>query len=542
MGEEGCQHNSFKGPCPNNHNVNASHDAGSHLRMEPESPSTTMSTMLAIDLGAESGRAMLGQFDGQRLHMREVYRFPNDPVSLPDGLYWDILRIYREILTGLAAAGGESGGSIDSIGIDSWAVDFGLLDRNGALIGNPRHYRDPRNEGMLDRAFGRVPREEIHRATGIQNLPINTLSQLLSMEDDPALSIADTMLLIPDLLRYWLTGDRTAEYTNATTTQLFDHASGDWAWVIIRRLGIPERIFLPIVREGTIGAPLREDVRRGAGLKSPLDVVAVASHDTASAVVAVPARRGNFAYISSGTWSLVGVELPEPILTADAMEDNFTNEGGAFGTIRFLKNVMGLWLLQECRRTWRNEGRDATYEELVAEARSASPFAFLVDPDDPVFLAPGDMPGRIVAYCQRTGQGTPTGIPEITRCILESLALKYRWVIERIVTHTGREVKVIHVVGGGSRSETLCQLTADATGRQIVAGPVEATAMGNILVQAVAHGHLGSLSDIREVVRASTDLIVYEPRHQSGEWDEAYGRLLRLMASNAREGQEIEGT
>lgn len=486
--------------------------------------------MLAIDLGAESGRAMLGRFDGQRLHMQDVYRFPNEPVSLPDGLYWNILQIYQEMLAGIAAAGAESGGSLTSLGIDSWAVDFGLLDRNGTLIGNPRHYRDPRNEGMLDRAFGRVPRDEIYRATGIQNLPINTLSQLLSMEDDPSISIADTLLLIPDLIGFWLTGDRTAEYTNATTTQLYDHTTGDWARDIILRLRIPERIFPPVVREATVGSPLREGILRDVNLKASPVVVAVASHDTASAVVAVPARDTNFAYISSGTWSLVGVELPEPILTTAAMEDNFTNEGGAFGTIRFLKNVMGLWLLQECRRAWRNEGHDATYEELVDQARSAEPFAFLIDPDNPAFLASGDMPGRIVDYCQRTGQGTPGGIPEITRCILESLALKYRWVIERIEAHTGRAIDVIHVVGGGSRSETLCQLTADATGRQLIAGPVEATAMGNILIQAVAHGHLSSLSEIREVVRLSTELLVYEPRERDGEWDEAYGRLLHLMA------------
>jgi rhamnulokinase len=500
------------------------------MKIRPNHPAG----LLAIDLGAESGRAVLGRFDGQRVDMREVYRFPNDPVSLPNGIYWDILSIYRHILAGLSAAGAESGGMIDSLGIDSWAVDFSLLDDSGALLENPRHYRDPRNEGMLARAFARVPRRDIYRTTGIQALPINTLGQLISMEEDPALSIAQTMLLIPDLLRYWLTGDRSAEYTNATTTQLYDHVAGDWAWDLIRRLGIPERIFPPIVREATVGAPLRASIARDAGLKGAPGVIAVASHDTASAVVAVPARSDRFAYISSGTWSLVGVELPEPLLTDAAMEDNFTNEGGAFGTIRFLKNVMGLWLLQECRRMWQRDGRDTSYEELVAQASTMQPFAFLIDPDDPSFLAPGDMPARIAAYCQRTGQGAPEGIPEVTRCILESLALKYRWVIERIQALTGREIDLIHIVGGGARSATLCQLTADATGRQVIAGPIEATAMGNILIQAVAHGHLDSLPDIREVVRNSSELVSYEPRSHGGEWDDAYARLLNLMASHVQ--------
>lgn len=491
------------------------------------------SNMLAVDLGAESGRAMLGQFNGTRVRMREVYRFPNEPVAVPDGLYWDILHIYREVLDSIAAAGTESGGEIDSIGIDSWAVDFGLLDRTGALIGNPRHYRDPRTEGMLDRAFGRVSRREIYGVTGIQALPINTLSQLLAMEDSPALAIADTMLLIPDLLRSWLNGDRSAEYTNATTTQLYAHATGTWAWDIIRRLGMPDHIFPPLVREGTVGSKIRPNLARQAGLRTPPAIATVASHDTASAVIAVPAQDPSFVFISSGTWSLVGVELPEPELGEAAMEANFTNEGGAFGTIRFLKNVMGLWLLQECRRSWSSEGRDVSYESLMAGVRAATPFGTLIDPDYPGFLTPGDMPTRIATYCQMTGQHPPDGTAAMTRCILESLALKYRCVIERIEELTNQTVAVIHVVGGGSRNTALNQFTADATRRPVVAGPAEATAFGNILVQAVSRGHIASLDEIREVVRNSTTLAQYEPCCSTEKWDEAYERFLSLMESVA---------
>lgn len=493
----------------------------------------TSSNMLAIDLGAESGRAMLGRFNGTRVHLREVYRFPNEPVALTDGLYWDILRIYREILGAIAAAGKEDDGDIDSIGIDSWAVDFGLLDRTGALIGNPRHYRDARTEGMLERAFRRVSRREIYRVTGIQAMPINTLNQLLAMEDSPALAVADTMLLIPDLLRSWLNGDRSAEYTNATTTQLYDHAAGTWAWDIIRRLGMPVHIFPPLVREATVGSRIHASIARDAGLRTPPAMVTVASHDTASAVIAVPARDSHVAFISSGTWSLVGVELPEAELGEAAMEANFTNEGGAFGTIRFLKNVMGLWLLQECRRSWSGEGRDVSYESLMAGVRSAAPFGALIDPDYPGFLSPGDMPARIATYCQMTGQSPPAGAAAMTRCILESLALKYRWVIERIEELTNRTLAAIHIVGGGSRNTALCQFTADATRRPVVAGPAEATAFGNILVQAVSRGHLSSLDEVREVVRNSTELAEYEPCRNSEIWVEAYNRFLAFSELGA---------
>jgi rhamnulokinase len=492
--------------------------------------------ILAIDLGAESGRGILGRFDGERVRLHAIHRFPNESVALPDGLHWDVLRLYTDIKVTLATAYKETDGAIDSLGIDTWGVDFGLLDRTGALVANPLHYRDPRTDGMLDRAFDRVSRVEIYQATGIQAMPINTLCQLLALEDTPLLAIAETMLPMPDLFRYWLSGERTAEVTMATTTQLYRHGTADWAWDIINRLGIPARIFPPLVPPGETGAPLRADVATEAGLRSQPPMVTVASHDTASAVVAVPASNEHFAYISSGTWSLVGIELPAPVLSTAAMEANFTNEGGLGGTIRFLKNVMGLWLLQESRRTWARAGYDADYEELTALAATAPPFISLIDPDHPSFLFPGDIPARIAAYCRETGQVAPDGPGATVRCILESLALKYRWVIERIEALTDRSIQTVHVVGGGARNALLCRLTADATRRPVLAGPVEATALGNVLVQAMASRRLVSLADIRDVVRRSVEVTHYEPTSDAASWDAAYARLCRMMEAGGDSG------
>jgi sugar (pentulose or hexulose) kinase len=484
---------------------------------------------LAIDLGAESGRAMLGHFDGERVSLREVHRFQNDAVRIPTGYHWDVFRLYHEIKIGLAAAAGETGGKIESLGIDTWAVDFGLLDCTGALIGNPYHYRDLRTEGMLERAFSRVPRADIYRATGIQAMPINTLCQLLAMEAQPALQSADTMLLIADLFRYWLSGEQAAEVTIASTTQLYDQASGDWAWDIINRLNIPARIFPAIVPSGQVEARLRPEIAVEAGLHGQPFVIPGASHDTASAVAAVPAMNRGFAYISSGTWSLVGTELASPMLGDAAMDGNFTNEVGVYGTIRFLKNVMGLWLLQQSRQTWVRTGGGIDYETLLGLASVATPLVSIVDPDYHAFLPPGDMPARIAAYCGQTGQVMPREPGATVRCILESLALKYRWVIEQIEKLTGQPIDTIHIVGGGSRNALLCQFTADATRRSVQAGPVEATALGNILVQEMAQNRLGSLTELREVVRRSTHIREYEPMRGRSGWDDAYVRLQQLM-------------
>ena len=501
------------------------------------------SAFLAVDLGAESGRAVLGRFDGQRMAIEEVHRFPNTPVRLPDGLHWDVLRIVQDVKNGLASAV-RNGGRIESLGVDSWGVDFGLLDRDGALISNPYHYRDARTDGMDERAFRRVPKEQIYATTGIQFMPINTLNQLLAMEGSPLLAAAQSLLMIPDLIGYWITGVRACESTNASTTQLYGPLSGDWAYGLLEKLGIPARVFGEITPPGTRLGPLLPEVAEETGIGGDVPVTAVASHDTASAVVAVPAEDENFAYISSGTWSLMGVELPKPAITEEGMRANFTNEGGFGGTTRFLKNVMGLWLLQECRRTWAREGRDYSYEELAHLAEAPPATGSLVDPDHPAFLRPGDMPGRIRRFCQETGQAPPEEPGAVVRCVLESLALKYRWVIERAEEITGRRVDAIHVVGGGVRNELLCQLTANATRLPVRAGPVEATALGNLMVQAYSRGHVGSLEEIRAVVRASpVEVRDYLPEGGTEEWESAYGQLRKVMEANVqleREGANVD--
>ena len=499
------------------------------------------SAYLAADLGAESGRLVLGRFEGERMTFEEVHRFPNVPVRLQDGLHWDVLRILGEIKDGIARAA-KDGEQIESLGVDAWGVDFGLLDRDGSLISNPYHYRDPRTEGMQERAFGRMPKEEIYETTGVQFMPINTLYQLLAMEDSPLLQAAQTLLLIPDLIGYWLTGERACESTAASTTQLCDARSGGWARELLEGMGLPGHIFGEIVPPGTRLGRLLPEVAEETGAKEGLPVTAVASHDTASAVVAVPAENDNFAYISSGTWSLVGVELPETAIAPEGMRANFTNEGGFGGTTRFLKNVMGLWLLQECRRTWAREGQERSYEELARLAEEAPAAGPLVDPDHPLFLSPGDMPSRIRRFCGATGQEGPDEPGAMTRCVLESLALKYRWALERAEEITGVRAEIVHVVGGGVRNELLCQLTADATRRLVRTGPVEATALGNLMVQAYAAGRLSSLGEIRESVRRSVEVRDYEPRGEEDGWHEASEKLQSIMETSPELEREGAGT
>ena len=497
---------------------------------------TDVPAYLAIDLGAESGRAVLARFDGERVAIEEAHRFPNRPVRLPDGLYWDALRLFTEVTTGLVTAGAADGG-LRSVGVDAWGVDFGLLDRDGALVGNPVHYRDERTTGMPERAFARVPWPELYAATGVQLIPLNTIFQLLAMTDSPLLTVAERLVLMPDLLNSWLSGAVANERTNASTTQLYDPTRRDWAWGVIERLGLPDRLFRsPLVDPGTPLGPLLPEVAGSAGLPAETRVIAVGSHDTASAVAAVPAVGEDWAYVSSGTWSLVGVEVPKPVLMAEAMAANLTNEVGVGGTIRLLKNVMGLWLVQECRRTWEREGWGHSYEELARLAEAAAPFGPVIDPDHPSLLTPGDMPTRIARLCAESGQAAPAGVGATVRCALESLALKYRWVIERLEGVTSRPIGTIHVVGGGARNALLCRLTADATRRPVLAGPVEATALGNVLVQAMAFGEVGSLAEMREVVRRSTDLVAFEPAGDAAAWDEAYGRLAGLLAGTPMAG------
>ncbi len=484
-------------------------------------------TFLAVDLGAESGRVLLGRFDGERVELEDIHRFPNVPVRLPTGLHWDVLRIISEVKEGLAKALREE--RIESVGVDSWGVDFALLDGDGALISNPHHYRDTRTEGAVEEMFARLPKAGIYRVTGIQFLHINTLYQLLAMQGSPLLEVAETLFLIPDLMNYFLTGERACEYTNATTTQLYDLESGGWSRELLEGVEVPASLLAPIVQPATGLGTLLPGVAEEVGASTEPDIVTVASHDTASAVVAVPAKGGDFAYISSGTWSLVGVELAAPVLTREAMEANFTNEGGFGGKTRFLKNVMGLWLLQECRRHWAGEGRDYSYEELARLAEEVTTGGPLIDPDHPAFLAPGDMPSRITRFCKATGQKPPKEPGQFARCVFESLALKYQYVIEQAGDLAGLSIREINVVGGGVRNTLLCQMTADAARLPVVAGPVEATAIGNVMVQAFARGLVGSLEDIRAVVRRSFEVSTYEPGGSAEDWSALRARFRRVM-------------
>jgi rhamnulokinase len=488
--------------------------------------------MLALDLGAESGRAMLGRFDGKRLRLTEVHRFPNVPVRLPDGLHWDVLRLWSEVKRGIALGTRESAAELSSIGIDTWAVDFGLLDQRGILLSNPYHYRDSRTDGMLEEAFHRIPRAEIFEQTGIQFLQINSLYQLLAMATghSPMLSVAHTFLTIPDLLNYWLTGQAVSEFSNATTTQCYNPREGNWAAEMLQKLGIPSYIFPNIVPPGTDLGPLLPYVydEIGSAPGAGPTLIAPACHDTGSAVAAIPALAPNFAWISSGTWSVVGAEVSEPIITESSLQHNFTNEGGVFDTFRFSRNVMGLWLVQECRRAWADQSAAYSYDELTEMAAQAEPFQCIVDPDHGEFFKPGDMPSRIRDFCRTTGQRVPESRGAVLRCALEGIALKYRWVLERLEEMLGHCLEPLYIVGGGTQNQLLSQFTADALDRQVIAGPVEATATGNILMQMVAVGRIDSLLEGRQLVRNSFDLSIHEPANRSG-WDEAYMRLLQVI-------------
>jgi rhamnulokinase len=471
-----------------------------------------MNRFLAIDLGAESGRAMLGTLDGGKITLEELHRFPNTPVRLPTGLYWDTLRLFHEIRHALAICGRERKIGLDGIGVDTWGVDFALLGEDGALVDNPRHYRDARNNGILEKTFAVAPREEIFAETGIQFMQINTLCQLHAMKlaQSPALGIAKTLLFTPDLFNYWLTGVMRAEASIASTSQFYSPVRKQWANGLLRRLGIVESILPKIVPSGTRLGILLPETAAASGLSAETPVFATASHDTASAVAAVPAEGSDWGYISSGTWSLMGVELDQPVIDSRSLALNFTNEVGAGDKIRLLKNIAGLWLLQECRREWALAGREYSYAELVELAAAAPSCGTTIDPDS--FAEPGRMPERIAEYCRARGGSAPEQPGGMVRLILESLAATYRKVLENIETLIERRINRIHIVGGGSRNELLNQLAANATRRTIVAGPVEATAAGNILVQAIGAGIVSGVTEAREIVRRSFALQVYQPR------------------------------
>jgi rhamnulokinase len=485
------------------------------------------SAFLAIDLGAESGRAMLGRID-DRLTLDEIHRFSNGPVRVANHIHWDVLRLWAEIQNGLRIAAGNSGGSLAGIGLDTWGVDFGLLDASDCLIGNPYHYRDARTNGMVEAACKIVPLEEIYNQTGIQFMQLNTLFQLFAMrqDDDPALQSARTFLTIPDLFNFWLTGIIVNEFTDATTTQCYNPREKRWASELLTALDIPQQIFGQIVQPGTVLEKLRPSVAENASCER-ISVIAVGSHDTASAVAAVPAEGSDFIYISSGTWSLIGIESHEPIINASSLKYNLTNEGGVFNTIRFLKNIMGMWLLQECRRQWAKAGKSYSYDDLTNLAAQAPALKSFIFVGDDRFLAPGNMVERIQEFCRESNQPVPQTEAELVRCILESLALEYRWSTEKLRELSGKSLPVIHIIGGGSRNRLLDQFTADATGCQVIAGPVEATAIGNILIQAIGLGRLSSLEEGRSLVRRSFDVTSFEPQPSSA-WDEAYNRCLVL--------------
>lgn len=485
-----------------------------------------MKYFLGFDFGAESGRAMLGALEDDRLTLEELHRFPNTPVRLPTGLYWDTLRLFHEITVGLAKAGRERGLKLDGIGIDTWGVDFGLLGEDGALVDNPRHYRDARNDGMMEKLFEVVPKEEVFRHTGLQFMQLNSLYQwyALKLAGSPALRVARRLLFMPDLFNYYLTGVQKVELTIASTSQFYDPVKKGWATELLDKLGLDATILPEIILPGALLGPVLPAIAGPAGVEA-VPVYASACHDTASAVAAVPAGKGVWCYISSGTWSLMGVELDQPIVNDKVLELTLTNEIGVEGKVRLLKNIAGLWLWQECRRAWNSEGNSYSYDDLTRLAIAARPFSAVINPD--AFLYPGHMPTLIGEFCQKTGQQAPGQPGEMCRAILESLALRYRQVLESLEALIGRRIEVIHIVGGGSRNTLLNQLTADATGRRVVAGPNEATVAGNVLVQAMGNGAISGLAQLREVVRRSFPLEDYEP-HPSPEWEAAYQRFCSL--------------
>lgn len=484
--------------------------------------------LLAFDLGAESGRGILGSFDGHAVRLEVLHRFANLPVRVLDRLHWDVLSLFREMTHTLTLCG--SGGiQVDSVGVDTWGVDFAFLGKDGSLLGNPRHYRDPHTESILDSVFGTVPRETLYGRTGLQIMRFNSLFQLAAMKRDhsPLLDMADSLLFMPDLFHYWFTGIRANEYTDASTSQMLDPFKRQWDRDLVKGLGLPTGMLGNLIPPGTELGPLRTGLMGETGL-SQTRVVAPATHDTAAAVAAVPAKGNDWAYISSGTWSLMGVEIPSPLVNDATREANFTNEGGVGQTIRLLKNVMGLWLIQEIRRDFTRKGNEFSYETLVLQAREAEPFRSIIDPDDASFMLPASMTHAIAQYCRKTGQSAPETPGAFVRCALESLALRYKWVLNKLEALTGQRLNTIHIVGGGSQNALLNQFTADCCQRQVLAGPVEATALGNIMTQAMGLKLVSSLSQAREVVRNSFGLTTFEPSGE-GDWEQAWDRFSRLV-------------
>ncbi len=476
--------------------------------------------VLAIDFGASGGRAIVGSFDGKKISLEEVHRFSNDPVEVLGTVYWDVLRLFHEVKQGIIKA--KAAGGFDSLAVDTWGVDFGLIDEHGALLENPVHYRDKRTNGILDEAFKLIPREELYEITGIQFMELNTVFQLLALKNTRRhiLDRAEKLLFMPDLFTYMLTGKKLTEYSIATTSQIVDIKTGNWSDTVMQKLGLPSRLLCDIVPSGTIAAPLNASICEECGIE-PVPVISVCGHDTQSALTAVPSADKDFAFISSGTWSLFGTELEKPIVDEKAYAMNITNEGGYGGSIGFLKNITGLWLIQESRRHWNRHGGNYSYADLEKLALEAEPFKSFINPDAPEFMPHGNLPRRVKDYCERTGQIVPESIGEVVRCIYESLAMKYRLTFEKLMDCTGKNYPAIHVIGGGVKDTLLCQMTADACGRKVLAGPIEATVLGNILVQLLAAGAIESLEQARQIIADSEQLREHKPEN-SAQWNAAY--------------------
>jgi rhamnulokinase len=488
---------------------------------------------LAVDIGASSGRHVAGLFDGSRIELAEVHRFDNGPVTANGRMYWDLLRQWACLRDGLRAAAAKYPGQVASVGVDTWGVDFALLGRGGEVLSNPYHYRDGRTDGIMERAFSMVPREEIFAATGLQFMQFNTLFQLLAMRlaDSPLLDVAESLLMMPDVFHWLLTGEKANEVTDATTTQFYNPQTQNWATQLLERFALPTKILGTLAPPGTKLGSLRADVATETSLVG-VNVVLPGTHDTASAVAAVPAKsqpgsRPDWCYISSGTWSLMGVEVPRPVINDMCQTLNFTNEGGVGGTTRLLKNIAGLWLVQECRRVWNQAGKNYSWDDLTRLAEQAAPLESVINPDDASFRSPPNMPEAIREFCRRTGQTPPESDGAIVRCALEGLALKYRQVLLWLEQLIGGRIETIHIVGGGVQNHRLCQMTADACNRPVAAGPIEATAIGNLMIQAVAAGDVASIAESREVIRRSFEVKKYQPQN-TAVWDQAFERFVAL--------------
>lgn len=482
--------------------------------------------VLAFDFGASSGRAIIGCFDGDKITLEEVHRFSNNPVSVGGTVYWDVLRLFYEIKQGIIKA--KIAGGFDSIGIDTWGVDFGLIDSEGKLMENPVHYRDARTVGLVDEAFKTMPKEKLYGITGIQFMELNTLFQLISLKKYRPwmLERADKMLFMPDLFGYMLTGKMCAEYSIASTSQLIDLDKRTWSKEILDAFGIKESVFAPLVQPGTVLGELSKEVCEECGV-DPVPVISVCGHDTQSAITSVPCEDGDFAFLSSGTWSLFGTELDKPIVNETSMNINITNEGGFDGSTGFLKNIIGLWLIQESRRQWKREGKEYSYADLEKLALAAEPFKCFIDPDAPEFVPHGNIPERVREFCRKTGQYVPETVGEIMRCIYESLAMKYRLTFEKLRECTERDYPVIHVIGGGTKDGLLCQMTANSCDRTVKAGPIEATVMGNVAVQLMSDGSVKNIGQARKIVANSSELKTFEPK-DTDKWAGAYEDFLKV--------------